>query len=237
MAPGRRRGLSGGDLVRFGSPVNGDVNVDAAAKKLRVTKTAVRNAMKQERAKLSSTLYRGISGRREADVGQRSSTRGMLQAVYGKGPRGGAVDAKAAAKALGVSPGTVRRWARGTQQPSPEHLKTLQTAARKASTTKAGRRAATESFRTSAQGRKALATGARIHISGWQGPRNYSDERERTVSSDPLAAAEIEALLRAYEDGGDDGLRDFLTAIMDTRYLHSPWEFGTIDDFRIGDMR
>lgn len=238
MAPRQRRKIDARHLVDYGSPVNQDVNVDQAAKKLRVSKTAVRNAMKEATAKMSNAFYRGISGRRDADVAERTSTKGMLQAAYGKGPRGGAVNAKAAAEGLGVSAGTVRRWARGSQQPSPEHLKSLQTAARKSTSTKAGRRAATDSFRSSEQGRKALAAGARIHISGYQGPENYAWERDRDTTTDPLSAAEIEALLRAYEEEGDKGLRDYLTDIMNPRYLKGgPWEFGTISDFRIGDMR
>jgi transcriptional regulator with XRE-family HTH domain len=149
------------------------VNVEQAAEKLRTTKTAVREVIKGANAKLSNTFYRAVSGRRDADVGERTNTKGMLQAAYGKGPRGGAVDVKAAAKALGVSPSTVRRWAAGTQQPTAEHLKSLQAASRKASTTKAGRRRATDNFRTSAQGRNALDSGARIQISGFQGVSEY----------------------------------------------------------------
>ncbi|MFV8169787.1 DNA-binding transcriptional regulator [Mycobacterium sp. DBP42] len=237
MAPRQRRKINIGRLVRHGSPVNRDVNIDEAAKELRVSKTAVRQAIQQETAKMSNAFYRGISGQREADVAERTNAKGMLQAVYGKGPRGGAVNTKAASEALGVSAETVRRWARGSQQPSPDHLKALQTAARKASSTKAGRCAATDQFRSSEHGRKALANGARIHTSGYQGPVNYADERDRDCGSEPLTAAEIEELLRAYEDGGDKGLLDYLTGIMDTRYLHEPWEFATISDFRIGDQR
>lgn len=238
MASRRQRKIDGSHLVDYGSPVNRDVNVDMAAKKLRVTKTAVRQAIKKETVKMGNAFYRGISGQREADVAERASAKGMLQAVYGQGVRGAAVNAKAAAEDLGVSPETVRRWARGSQQPSADHLKALQTAARKASSTKAGRRAATDRFRSSERGRKALADGARVHISGYQGPENYAWERDRDVSSDPLTAAEIEALLRAYEDGGDKGLLNYLTGIMDPRYMHGgPWEFGTISDFQIGDRR
>ena len=66
--------------------------------------------------------------------------RGMLQAVFGRGPRGGAVNARAAAQSLGVSPGTVRRWAAGTQNPSPGRLAAIRQAARRTTTTKRGRR-------------------------------------------------------------------------------------------------
>lgn len=238
MAPRRPRKITGSHLVDYGSPVNRDVNIDDASKALRVSKTAVRKAMRQEVVNLRSVIYRGITGRRDADVGELTNVMGMLQAVYGYGPRGSKVNAKAAAEALNVSAGTIRRWANGSQQPSPDHLTAIKTAARQAASTKAGRRAATEVFRNSERGRKALTHGARIHISGYQGPENYAWERDRDVSSDPLTAAEIEALLRAYEDGGDQGLLNYLADIMDPRYMHgSPWEFATISDFWIGDRR
>lgn len=238
MAPRRPRKINGSHLVDYGSPVNRDVNVDNAARALRVSKTAVRKAMRQEVVNLRSVIYRGITGRRDADVGELTNVMGMLQAVYGYGPRGSKVNTKAAAEALGVSSATVRRWANGSQHPSPDHLKAIKTAARQAASTKAGRRAATQVFRNSERGRKALAggTGTRIHISGYQGPENYAWERDRDVSSDPIPAAEIEALLRAYEDGGDKGLLAYLTDLMDPWYMHGgPWEFGTISDFWIGD--
>lgn len=241
MAPRRPRKINGSHLVDFGSPVNRDVNIDEASRKLRVSKTAVRKAMRQEVVTLRSVIYRGITGRRDADVGELTNVMGMLQAVYGYGPRGSKVNTKVAAEALGVSAATVRRWANGSQQPSPDHLKAIKTAARRAASTKAGRRAATQVFRNSERGRKALAGGtggARIHIGGYQGPENYAWERDRDVSSDPLTPAEIEGLLRAYEDGGDKGLLNYLADIMDPRYMHgSPWEFATISDFWIGDRR
>src|SRR5271166_1123510 len=181
----RSRSISAGDLVPYGSVVRKDVSVDLAATRLRASKTAVREAIRKATTRLWNTFWRGISGLRDADVGERTNTKGMLQAAYGKGPRGGEVDTKKAAKDLGVSPGTVRRWVRGTQQPSADHLKTLQSAARKASTTKTGRRGARSSFRTSEQGRKALDRGATIHISGYQAPSGYEHELDR-LCSQPL---------------------------------------------------
>lgn len=69
MAPRRPRKINGSHLVDFGSPVNRDVNIDEASRKLRVSKTAVRKAMRQEVVTLRSVIYRGITGRRDADVG------------------------------------------------------------------------------------------------------------------------------------------------------------------------
>ena len=112
MARNRRRSrIDASDLAGYGSVANGTVNVDKAARGLGASKTEVRQAIRQAEAAQSNTFYRRISGRREADAAEGTSMRGMLQAAFGRGPRGGAVNARAAAQSLGVSPGTVRRWA------------------------------------------------------------------------------------------------------------------------------
>jgi hypothetical protein len=184
---GRRRSrISASDLAGYGSVSNGTVDVDRAARGLGASKTAVRRAIRQAEAVQSNTFYRQMSGRREADVAEGTNARGMLQAAYGRGPRGGAVNAKAAAQALGVSPGTVHRWAAGTQKPSPAHQAALQSVARRAATTKQGRRAATADFRASPQGRQALRAGSKLWISGEQGVGGYDQgyARDRRVAAD-----------------------------------------------------
>ena len=50
---------------------------------------------------------------------------------------------------------------------------------------------------------------------------------------DPQLRGEIEAMLRAYEDGGDSGLRDWMREFFDDKYVDG-WDFVTIDDFGIG---
>jgi DNA-binding transcriptional regulator YdaS (Cro superfamily) len=234
--PGRRRRtqISTGDLAGYGSVSNETVDVDRAARGLSASKTAVRQAIRQAKTALSNTFFRRMSGRREADVAEGASPRGMLQAAYGRGPRGGAVNAKAAAQDLGVSPRTVRRWAAGTQQPSPDHLKALQTSARGATRTKSGRRAATADFRTSPQGSQALRTGSKLWISGEQGVGGYDQgyARDRRVATD-INPEELEAMLHAYEESGDRGLREWMTGIFDDKYV-AGWDFVTIDDFGIG---
>ena len=210
------------------------MNVDRAARGLGASKTEVRQAIRQAEAAQSNTFYRRISGRREADFADGASLRGMLQAVFGRGPRGGAVNAKAAAQSLGVSPGTVRRWAAGTQRPSRGRLAAIRQAARRVTTTKRGRRAATADFRTSTQGSQALRAGSKIWVSGEQGVGGYDQgyARDRRVATD-ISPEEIDALLRAYEDGGDRGLRDWLKEFFDDKYV-AGWDFVTIDDFGIG---
>ena len=230
----RRSRISANELAGYGSVANGTVDVDRAARGLGVSKTAVRQAIRQAEAAQSNTFYRRISGRREADLAEGANLRGMLQAVFGRGPRGGAVDARAAAQSLGVSPGTVRRWAAGTQKPSPSRMAAIQSAARRTTTTKRGRRAATADFRTSAQGSQALRGGSKIWVSGEQGVGGYDQgyARDRRVATD-ISPDEIEAMLRAYEDGGDRGLRDWLREFFDDKYV-AGWDFVTIDDFGIG---
>jgi len=227
----RQRDISTRDLTDYGSPAAGTVNIDAAARGMGVARSSIRRGPSRAKAALSSTLLRRLSGRREADVSEGASARGMLQAAYGRGPRGGAVNANAAAQALGVSPGTVRRWAAGTQQPTAEHLTALRSSARRATRTKAGRRAATADFRASPQGRQALRVGSKLWISGTQGPRDYPRQRDISVDISPQ---QLDALLRAYEQGGDRGLIAALADFVDTNYL-ADWEFLSIDDLSIGE--
>ena len=40
-------------------------------------------------------------------------------------------------------------------------------------------------------------------------------------------------MLRAYEDGGNSGLRDWMKQFFDDKYV-AGWDFVTIDDFGIG---
>lgn len=232
--PKRTRAIEASDLAGYGSVANGTVNVDRAARGLGASKTQVRQSIRQSEAAQSNTFLRRISGRREADSAEGTSMRGMLQAVFGRGPRGGAVNARAAAQSLGVSPGTVRRWAAGTQQPSPSRLATIRQAARRVTTTKRGRQSATADFRRGAQGGQALRGGSKIWVSGEQGVGGYEQgyARDRRVATD-ISPSEIEAMLRAYEDGGDSALRNWMRGFFDDKYVDG-WDFVTIDDFGIG---
>lgn len=232
--PNRARPIEPSDLAGYGSVANGTVNVDRAARGLGASKTQVRQSIRRAEAVQSNTFLRRISGRREADSAEGSSMRGMLQAVFGRGPRGGAVNARAAAQSLGVSAGTVRRWAAGTQQPSPGRLATIRQAARRVTTTKRGRQSATADFRRGAQGSQALRGGSKIWVSGEQGVGGYEQgyARDRRVATD-ISPSEIEAMLRAYEDGGDGALRDWMRGFFDDKYVDG-WDFVTIDDFGIG---
>ena len=119
-------------------------------------------------------------------------------------------------------------------KPSRGRLATIRQAARRVTTTKRGRRSATTDFRASAQGSQALRGGSKVWVSGEQGVGGYDQgyARDRRVATD-ISPEEIDALLRAYEDGGDRGLRDWLKEFFDDKYV-AGWDFVTIDDFGIG---
>lgn len=217
------------------------VDVEQAARRLGVSKTAIRDVIATAKQAFSDKVFRSLSGRNEADSSQTASPKGLLQAAFGRGPRGGAVNAKDAAERLGVSVGTVRRWAAGTQQPSREHLLSLRSAVRRVTSTKGGRKAATDAFRNSAAG-KAAQRGDRIGMSVYahQGPtiKSTGYSRDRTIFH-RVEATDVEEMLRAYEERGSDGFRDWLCD-MGNDYMNEGkytgkddiWEFGDIYDVR-----
>jgi DNA-binding transcriptional regulator YdaS (Cro superfamily) len=238
--------ISAADLGEYGNPARGDVDITAAARGMGTSRTAVRQALAKAKSALSNTFMRGISGRSQADSSSTGSPLGKLQAAFGRGPRGGAVNTRQAADALGVAPATVRRWANGTQQPSPDHAKALTVAARRATSTKAGRRALIDDFRNSAKGKAAMTQGSltTIRVAGYQGPSGQKARkddycRERVTPLAKLTPEHIEAMLRAYEQDGDEGLHRWMTDAAQekdpsglVRY-HEDWEYITVDRFEI----
>lgn len=233
--PSRRIPITADDLSEYGSVSDGDVDVDRAARGLGASKTSVRQAVRQARKALTNRVFQRLTGRTDADSSEGDSVRGMLEAAFGRGPRGGAVNATEAAKRLGVSPGTVRRWAAGTQKPAGDKLSGIRKAARQASSTKRGRRNATKDFRTSATGAQALRVGTKLWISGQQGVGGYSQgyARDRRVTVD-VNPDDVGALLAAYEEGGDAGAREWMRTFLDVNYV-AGWDFVTIDDFGFGN--
>jgi hypothetical protein len=232
----QERAITADDVAEHGSVFDTSAtNVNTIATQLGVSATSVRRAMRESVKGFADKAFERLSGRKAASE---TSPASMLQAVFGPGPRGGAVNAAAAAKKLGVAPGTVRRWAAGTQKPSADHLKQLQNAAKRATGTPSGRRRVAQGYRSSRQGRQATQRGGTVFVTGYQGPRAKDDEgkeisygstRWRTVrmTVDP---ADIDTLLDAYEKGVEQ-LKNALTKIYDRTVAE--WEFLTIDDFGI----
>ena len=182
---------------------------------------------------LRGKLFTALTGR-DADVSGQAGgdLRGMLMAVGGASRRTkSGIDLTKAAKSLGVSRRTVERWVKteqtGTgQRPSAQHAKSLATKARQAATTKAGRRAAL----AGSSMRQAIASrGARLSITGLQGPhaagRDYMRNRTTQLELDP---ADAEAMMDAWENGGEKGFMTWATGHWGNEYLDD-WKFDAVD--------
>ncbi|MDA0252550.1 MAG: hypothetical protein O3B27_06080 [Actinomycetota bacterium] len=208
-----------------------DDNIAAIASELKASPAEVRRVMSAAAQERAAAMFSGIAGRKAPDE---TSPRSMLQAVFGQGPRGGAVNAAAAAKAFKVTANTVRRWAAGTQKPSAQRMKKLKNAARRLTRTKAGRRKSTDACRARRGRRPGADT---VWVTGWQGPADeYASERYRTVKMD-VTPDDVDALLDRYEEDGDAGLHDWLTNHYRTNDWGGVdgWVFHSIDAFGFGD--
>jgi transposase-like protein len=164
-----------------------------------------------------------VSGSPDGDL------RGMLLAVGGTSSKTrSGIDLTAAAAKLQVSRGTVERWVKtaqsGTgQRPSATHLKDLAKRARQAATTKAGRKA----IRAGSNLSQAIASrGARLTITGYQGPvdsgKDYLRDRTTVMVLDP---ADAEAMMDAWEAGGEKGFISWATDYWQAEYVPG-WQFG-----------
>ena len=184
-------------------------------------------------ADLRSTIFSALTGR-SADVSGKpgGDLHGMLMAVGGPSSKTrSGIDLTNAAKSLGVSRRTVERWVKtaqtGTgQRPSAPHAASLAKRARQAATTKAGRRAA---LATSTVRQAITSRGARLAITGNQGPRAAGQDymRRRTTQLD-LDPADAEAMMTAWENGGDKGFMAWATNHWGQEYLDD-WKFDDVD--------
>lgn len=184
-------------------------------------------------ADLRSTVFRALTGR-NADVSGKSAgdIKGMLLAVGGSSSKTkSGIDLTKAAESMGVSRRTVERWVKaaetGTgQRPTPEHAKTLATKSRQAATTKAGRKAA---LAASPLRQDVTSRGARLSITGNQGPHSLTlgYARHRTTQLD-LDPADAEAMMNAWENGGDKGFMSWATTQWGQDYLDD-WKFGDVE--------
>lgn len=183
-----------------------------------------------DRRSLRGALFTALTGRTGDVAGDPAGdVVGMLMAVGGPSARTrSGIDLTAAGRALGVSRRTVERWVRAAatgqgQRPSPGHARALARRARQAATTKAGRRAAL----AGSAARQAVAQGARLSITGVQGPisRDYMRQRVTTLDLDP---ADADAMLTAWENGGDKGFLAWASSHWDQQYVDD-WRFGDVD--------
>lgn len=187
-------------------------------------------------ADLRSTIFSALTGR-QVDVSGRAGgdLRGMLMAVGGPSSKTrSGIDLTNAARTLGVSRRTVERWVQTAQtgagqRPSRTHATSLARQARRAATTRAGRRAALASTTV----RQITSRGARLTITAIQGPhaagRDYMRNRTTQLELDPTAA---EAMLTAWENGGDRGFMSWAAGHWDQEYLPD-WRFESVGDIEL----
>lgn len=192
-----------------------------------------------------SSLHAQLTGAVGADVsGKGNNVLGMLLAAGGPSDRAASgINASAAARKLGVHRSTVDRWIKGAQgrdggsKPRTHHLKNLRKVSRQVASTKAGRKAAAAAARARFAGQTLKLT-----IGGKQGitPAGMSYIR-LMKSAQVLDPAAFNAMLNAYETGGDRGLASWVTDTWQNGNGGQPygyeadWGFVTMDDFSIDD--
>ncbi len=168
---------------------------------------------------------------RTAPVGE------LLAYAYGPGPRGGAVNTRAAADALGVSVRTVQRWLHTAQPstPSAAHLRAIRGAVRAL----ARHRPATPSpehlrqIRSAARAKAAdrhTRVGGTLRARGWQGPRDDPKyKRHRYVEWD-LGPEELQAMLDEWIAAVDDTAAwEAFQDAFGVAYGTDGWSFGDSD--------
>lgn len=183
-------------------------------------------------AQLRQTLWAGLTGRAGDVTGAPGADlRATLQAAFGEGRRAGSVNTRAAAQGLGVTQRQVQYYLSGQRRPGAATRDRIAAAARRAATTQRGRRTATAAVRRSPLGR----TGARLTVRGKQGPirAGTAYRRDRRVDVD-LPRDDLDALLSAYEQGGDRAAVDWLSGYLDAAYVDN-WSFENIDGLQLGD--
>lgn len=179
---------------------------------------------------LRGKIFNALTGL-GADVSGQSGgdLRGQLLAIGGASTRTrSGIDLTQVAKALNVSRRTAERWAAGSQAPSKRSATALARRARQAATTKGGRRAA---LAASSGHQAAVARGARVSITGLQGPhtRDYMRKRTTQLDLDPDSA---QAMFNAFEQGGDKGFMTWASSQWGQDYVDG-WKFGDVDDVTV----
>lgn len=179
----------------------------------------------QDPGALRSSIFRGMTGRSGVDVsGRPGNVRAQLMTLGGPSAKTkSGIDLTAAANKLGLQRRTLERWVGGQQKPRATNAKTLATKAKQVASTKAGRSQVAD------QVRSRTSRGGRVSIKGWQGPGAKDYYRKRTTEVD-LDPDQMEAMVGAWESGGDKGLMGWLTDHYDEEYL-GDWGFDTVDEF------
>ncbi|MFD6356666.1 hypothetical protein [Nocardia tengchongensis] len=209
-----------------GSIVQGTVNTKKVVKATGTPMGVLKATISDAKATGASKVFGGISGRKNADATGKSDSelRAALVAAFGPGPKGGEVNVAAAAKGLGKSPSTIKRWLTGKSTPKAENRKELLAKARQAASTKKGRAVVVESLKAGPAGAKISKYGAWLKVQAIQGPAGY--ERDRSIRWD-LPPELVDDALAAYTADGDKGFADFMADYANTDY------YGNIPDWNV----
>lgn len=152
-------------------------------------------------------FFEGFVGETANEYRRPSSVQQMMQKLFPSGTGRGkyGFDTALAAKRLKVSATTIRRWARGTQAPSKEHLNRLKRRVRNLPNTKSGRRAAIQSSGlTDRFDRSESPGGVHLSLTGYAGPSSTIDGeyvRDRTSGTD-LSWSQLDSLIDTYVNHG-----------------------------------
>lgn len=180
-------------------------------------------------------LYAALTGRTDTEVsGRGDNIRGMLLAVGGASDRTrSGIDLTAAAKKLGRDRRTLERWVKKADgglgsSPSTKHLKDLKLRSRQAATTQAGRKSAVKGNRD-----QLTAERRKVSLAGKQGITRAGQTyiRDTTTETD-VSPEQLDAMLNAYEQGGDQGFLKWATAHWDEEYIDG-WGFVDISEIEI----
>ena len=184
------------------------------------------DAMRRADPRLSDKIARGVLGEAPWKPGAKDPTSELLTRAFGRGPRGGKVDAAAAAKALGVSRSSVSNWANGKAISKGNRAKLVAKArrvARSQRTTKKGRRQALSRSGLS------LSVPGKIMLTGTQGPVNTSDNmREDRLCAVGMNPEQHQQYLEAWAEHGDQGALSFLQQHYSDNYARD-WDIGQVD--------
>lgn len=178
-------------------------------------------------ADLIRQAARKAQGRAPRDPHKRMLS--LLEIIGGTSKRTkSGVNTAAAAKRLGVSPGTVRRWANNPEaHPNAATQAKMLATARRMTNTKRGRTSAMREIRA----HQVFDRPMTLDITAMQGPAGSATKgapvsdylRDRRTHFD-ITAEEANQLLDLYQDSGPDAVHDWVNDMLSQRYYHGGWE-------------
>lgn len=213
----------------------GGGDLKAAAKELGVPVAQARKWASGEAKPQQRTLARlEAAATAKGWAAPEPSLRGMLITTFGGGKDGSEIDRKAAAKALGVTPATIRKWENGeVRRPRKANKEKLISLTRKTSETAKGRReAAAEKRAQVGRKRSPLNVTVDAHQGVVKGGINYSRRRSCTPTRD-MDPAEADDFMDAYENGGQASAMNWVSGYFNDEYADG-W---TIDNDQVYGFR